>query len=258
MKLLTCLFVCTALTILYSCGGSDNGEKPGEAKGTNPNDTVFSGDFYYDTLKGLYLGEIGDSPLTLAISFISEKHATGYNMTKGNKRNISGSVALKKETVDFVLNEPGDHQYDGVFRLSMNLSDLSTLTGEWESPSGEVKMVKLKRKIFDENSKESFGLNDIHVSDSLADMYLNADGSCRYEYYVDKDQSTEQLKKIKGSWKKIGETIVVYWEQNTIFKSKTSTFKISRETPEMPDYSDQYYYPVSLIGEGREFNELMY
>jgi hypothetical protein len=227
MKIAPFLFIPVLLIFLVSCGGDPASESTGNAA-ANEADTTFRGRFRYDTLKGLYTGEIGDSPITLNISFASEMHATGYNVVKGNRRNISGRIGLSSKGADLVLSEPGDDKYDGVFRLTMPHRDLSVLTGEWESPSGEVKAVKLKRKVYPEGDEEdSFFTYTRIFSDSLGTLYFNDDGTARYEYYLNQGTEKEQLKIVKGSWSAQGMKATVFWQQNPIFTEKKTVFDIA-------------------------------
>ena len=79
----------------------------------------------YDTLSGMYIGDFAGSDIRIVISFVSHNHAVGYNIHKGLQRNISGTLKEEMHEVILELNEPGDHEFDGVFTLTFAKEDLS-------------------------------------------------------------------------------------------------------------------------------------
>jgi hypothetical protein len=238
---------------------------------TGDSTAVDPGTFDFDTLKGMYTGDFGQSNLKLIISYASEAHATGYNIVKGVQRNISGKVTLQPETVEMELSEPGDDKNDGVFHISVDRKTL-LMTGTWKpnNPKGKEKTFVLDRIVLSKGDKEltadNFARLFFHVGDSLGDLYFEDNGSCRYEYYTKNGEVTRsrtywgnmeggaqidlgQLQEISGSWTYRNSKVIIEWEENPVFPSRKSTFAASLD-PET--------FENALRGDGRELGGYMY
>lgn len=223
-----------------------------------------------DTLKGIYIGDFGGSDIRLLINFISNKHAVGYNVHKGLQRNISGSVEIKEKTVDLVLAEPGDNEFDGVFHISIDKENLD-IEGYWQSNSGKIskKHFVLKKlegmrvmdkiagiskdvKLTSYNFSNYFGV----VSDSIGELSFEENGLCVYKYYpsIDEAERKEQYISFTGSWTLKNNQIIVEWQKNTIFPNRKSIFHIIKSN----DKENPEYYEASLRGENRSFTPDIY
>lgn len=219
-----------------------------------------------DTLKGIYIGDFGGSDIRLVINYISNKHVVGYNTHKGLQRNINGSVEIENETVDLILAEPGDNEFDGVFYISINKENLDA-EGYWQSNSGKISkkhfvLKKLNRQpIFESDGKSideaTFSSIFSYISDSLGDFNFSDDGLCLYEYYPSKDSLNrkEQLIRFKGSWTLKNNIVSIDWQKNDVFPNKKSIFKVhvTKEGTE-----PEPYYSYKLTGENRILYPLYY
>lgn len=216
-----------------------------------------------DTLKGIYLGDFGGSDIRLVINYISNKHAVGYNIHKGLQRNISGSVELKDETVELLLAEPGDNEFDGVFHLSINKETL-VIEGYWQSNNGKIPKkhftleklsgMRERDKIegLDKDVKlTSYNFADYfnHLSDSIGELEFNENGMCTYKYYpnFDENERREQFISFTGSWTLKQDNVIIEWQKNSVFPNRQSVFTIIKSG------DSEYYYFVSLKGENRTF-----
>ena len=263
MWLKTFLFLTTSiiLLLLNSCSSNETAKivKPESEESMKPIKAPVISALKLDTLKGIYIGDFGGSDIRLVINYISNKHAVRYNVHKGLQRNVNGSVEIKEETVELVLAEPGDNEFDGVFHISINKENLDA-EGYWKSNNGKIskKHFALKKlnyksesnsKILDESSFSSIFFN---VSDSIGEFNFNDDGLCLYEYYPSKDSVNrkEQLISCKGSWTLKNNIVTIDWQKNTVFPNKKSVFKI--EAIKEGDESDPYYM-YQLTGENRLF-----
>jgi hypothetical protein len=86
----------------------------------------------YDVIIGEWEGEFGTNKILLVIESINEDGSVaGYNIVANNKRALSGY----KNGADFELKEPGDDEWDGVFKFT--LID-NTAIGTWTSNNGEI------------------------------------------------------------------------------------------------------------------------
>ena len=91
-------------------------------------------------LKGAYTGYFADGEITLWISSIDFKtgEVSGKNLFKGNERMLLGKVEFIKDFALFILKEPGDQEYDGVFEFKILQSDPERLDGYWRSNNGKL------------------------------------------------------------------------------------------------------------------------
>lgn len=198
--------------------------------------------YNYDTLQGMYLGGFGGSDIRIILNYISKKNAIGYNIHKGLQRNITGKVTRRGDTVQLVMFEPGDNEYDGVFTINFIGKDDSPY-GSWESNSGKIprQEFKLKKIITDLDRGDHEELEDITISnfanifyyltDSIGEYSFKEDGLVTLNYYEvlendDEDRALEQMKEVKGSWSLKGTHVKINWESNSIFPNNILELEI--------------------------------
>ncbi|NRA11389.1 MAG: hypothetical protein HRT57_05470 [Crocinitomicaceae bacterium] len=209
----------------------------------------------YDTLQGMYVGGFGGSDIRIILNYISKKNAIGYNIHKGLQRNITGKVSRKGDTVQLVMNEPGDNEFDGVFTIKFIGNDDSPF-GSWESNSGKVPRQEFKLKRIVTNQGHRYGEDEITISnfanvfdymrDSIGEYSFKDDGLVILNYYKDLDYDDEeramdQMKELRGSWSLKGSHVTINWETNAIFPNNTLEL----------DIVDQEYGEYSLKGKGK-------
>lgn len=245
-----------ASLLLFGCGGKASNENQLVVTETGDSVAVEYPTFNWDTLKGDYFGEFGGSTIRLTINYVSNKQVVGYNIFKGLMRNISGNV---EETIDeVILNmaEPGDNPYDGNFKLSVNRESLK-FACIWEPLDAKLKskkfsLTKVKKMKYDDFkhtdpiTNDNFKFFFDHVADTIADIYFQEDGLVKYEYYLsddDYENRREQVQTIKGDWIVKGGKLLIDWEENQIFPTRRSTFKMVKESE----------YENTLVGDRREF-----
>ena len=87
-------------------------------------------------LKGTYQGPFGANELLINIESINEDGAVdGYNVVKNNRRVLTGSVIRNGTNYDFILKEPGDGEWDGVFTFTITENQA---TGTWKANNGKL------------------------------------------------------------------------------------------------------------------------
>ena len=100
-----------------------------------------------ETLLGTYKGKIGKAEFVLALQQESNGLITGYNLADGKRRPVTGKVESFSEDIDangdtwsvysIVLEEPGDDDNDGKFRLEIkHTQQYVGGSGSWTSFSG--------------------------------------------------------------------------------------------------------------------------
>jgi hypothetical protein len=95
---------------------------------------------FKSNLEGAYTGFFADGEITLWISKIDFKtgEVNGKNIFKGNERILKGKVEFINDFALFILKEPGDQEFDGVFEFKILESDPQCITGYWKSNTGEL------------------------------------------------------------------------------------------------------------------------
>lgn len=196
---------------------------------------ISTDDFHYDTLAGIYQGDFAGSQIKILLRYVSSSKVIGYNIHKGLKRNLNGSVRKSNDSIYLELKEPGDHEFDGVFNLVF-IGDDHQPTGMWVSNSGKLKPKKLALdKLIipevDDNEKLTeftFTRFFSYLSDSVGDYQFMKDGMVHFEYYpnYDNEDRVEQLKKINGSWQYKDSIVKVDWQPNDVFPDKQSTYRV--------------------------------
>lgn len=198
-------------------------------------------------LKGTYVGDFKGSPIAITLNYVGNNHASGYNVHKGLKRNISGTIEATNNGLHLLLEEPGNNQYDGKFDITIDTTKW-TGKGTWNP--------------FKEGKEASFTLRK-QVSPNEEDMYANTfmdslqnyitlkpDGSCTYTYLTD-TTNTGQLVTIQGNYTKEKTAYTIFWQKNEVFPQK-SVFKLIETRPN----KEEDYVEKSLKGEGRLFTQM--
>ncbi len=228
-----------AAVLFASCSNNSAPEKK-EAATSVPYD--------YSKLEGRYRGDFGGSgDILVVLRHVTDRNAVGYDMHKGLRRNISGEFTPADKGFKFVLHEPGDNKFDGIFEFTLDTSNRQ-ITGTWKpanNPDLGNKSYTLKKDMSD---TVAIAQNEISVfADSLGELNFEEGGLCIYRYYP-KDangKTAEQFLEIKGNWKMVDEKYMVDWQKNQLFSNKQSIFKPVKEDGE------NYYYIIE--GEGRKF-----
>ncbi len=221
--------------------------------------------FNYDTLKGMYIGDFGGSDIRLIINYMSQENAIGYNIHKGLQRNLTGKVKRSGDSVTVILNEPGDHEYDGRFELLFIGQDTEP-TGKWiandsKIPSKEMSLKRLERP---ENMRDDqIDASNFHqffsdCSDTLGQYSFKDDGLVIFQYYPggyeyadweDRGRANQnQLEEIQGTWSLHGDRVDISWAKNSIFPSSTMSYQVKYDEYESELYREgnsiyQRFYP---------------
>ena len=201
-----------------------------------------------EKVSGTYIGEFKGSPIAITLNYVTNSHASGYNVHKGLTRNVSGTVEATEKGLRLQLAEPGNNQYDGRFDLLIDTTNWSG-QGTWTPfKKGDVAKFNFKKKVA-ANDDEQYGVT---FSDSLMNyITLKPDGSCTYTYLTDTTNTGQEVT-IRGNYTKDKKAVTIFWEKNNVFSSK-SVFKwIETKVGEEEDG----YVEKSLKGEGRLFTQM--
>lgn len=198
------------LSGLYACG-----EKA--AQSTAPVDTVkVERGVDPKVFEGEYIGNFGGGHIVLVISYVQGKNVSGYNIHKGLKRNIKGTLSATGGTYRFQLAEPGDHAYDGTFDFTLNPGDF-TGHATW-TPNDKS---KLKTKNFDLRRREhDYDAETAFTGfwDGSGMMEIKDGGIAELTYWVPvkgKEDEEGEQQTLRGQWLAEGKTLTVEWPKNT-------------------------------------------
>jgi hypothetical protein len=219
---------------------------------SNINDVLLNSNYDATQLQGIYTGQFDGSPISIAINYVSGKNVSGYNVHKGLKRNIRGNLEPMGRQFKLTMDEPGDNQYDGHFELFIDTASY-TGQGNW-TPKNDA---TLKKKSFTLVKKKSEDYNELAKiwADTLSrSIQLKEDGAATFSYYVNKGTSQEQLETINGNWQQKKDSVLIFWQPNTVLTSRRSSFFINRVHS---DGGDTTMYIDNLRGENADwYNEV--
>jgi hypothetical protein len=188
-------------------------------------------------LIGLYIGDFGENSIRLELTYINKHKVLGYNLLKGLQRNLSGDVFYSDSLFTLTLNEPGDHEYDGKFILTVNKSNC-TVSGEWQSNSGKIagKQFKLEKIELIEDfdapiSLGSFANRFYFLTNQIGhDIQFFANGKVVYTHYIQENENSEpKPESFNGNWYLADNKVVVEFSKNNVFKDKKVFFKMTQE-----------------------------
>lgn len=230
------------MILLAACGSGTSGAKE---------ETTVQKAAYPADIKGTYKGDFGGSPIFITVNYYNGKNVAGYNVHKGLRRNIHGTMQPSGNSWILTLAEPGDNPYDGNFKLIFS-NDFKSAEGKWTP----LNTASLKEKQFTLNLvekkevNESFSLEDDMLSGDHCDILFRTDGSCEFNYYDKVTDSTfsDQMNTVRGTWERKGNKVLVAWQPNEQFQKRASEFELVFEKND-----DGSQYLRNMKGEGREF-----
>ncbi|MEO7309425.1 MAG: hypothetical protein ABIX01_03430 [Chitinophagaceae bacterium] len=214
---------------------------------TGINDLVLNSTFDVQQLKGLYAGSFEGTPISISINYVSGKNVSGYNVHKGLKRNMRGSLEPFGSQVKLELDEPGNNRFDGHFELFIDTASFAG-KGTWKPKNDST--LKTKDFSFTKNKEEGYNQLVALWSDTLnRSIQLKSDGAAVFAYYTGKGTPQEQLQNFGGNWQQKGDSVIVFWQPNPIFPSRRSSFFVIKEKFD----NDTTTYLRSLKGEKVEW-----
>lgn len=177
-----------------------------------------------EEIPGMYIGQFGDYAIRINLTYVNEHKVIGYNLHRGIQRNISGDVQYENGKLTLTLHEPGDHEYDGKFILTIDQTDCS-LSGIWESNSGKIspktfQLTKIDTDL-DEDAPVALGNFTRYfyfLQHDKDELHFRPDGRVTYSYFPEiADTGIEEKISFNGTWSLSNGKVLVEWEKNTIF-----------------------------------------
>ena len=222
------LLICTTLVVL-SC----KDDKKNAVKNNDSNDSISS--IHIEPTQediGLWSGifeadsvdyDKGDkwsyqNRISVVIQKINNDNTVeGYSVSAGNIRPFKGDLVKEGNSRYVMVNEPGDHKYDGTFKFNISEKD-DSIYGTWISKRKDLPVLSrkfsLKKTEFNYNPENILkkAKDDMEYEDSYANIdWVNSkkkkyDESDGEEYFVDVQRAaSDEIYKINGSTQKLTE-----------------------------------------------------
>ncbi|KAA2245090.1 hypothetical protein F0L74_03775 [Chitinophaga agrisoli] len=200
--------------------------------------------------KGTYTGDFAGAPIYITINYANGQHVAGYDIHKGLRRNLHGTLQQTANGWTMALSEPGDHPFDGRFQLAFD-TGFHHATGKWAPQTRGT----LQEKTFTlhKPDTDSDPVAGNIFSGDHCDIFFETDGNCTLNYYERINDSTfaPQLNTLRGSWKNNGNNkITVDWQPNERFGKRNSTFDATFD-------ADDKGFCTGIVGEGFDFSAVL-
>jgi len=196
------LIYIVSLLLLFSC----KNDKKNQLETTEVNETIHSENIQlkeddYGLWSGLFEVDSADFQQSESFSYlnrigfviqnITNDDVIGYTVTAGNLRPFTGSIKNTDSTRYVVVNEPGDHKYDGTFMFNISPNN-DSIYGKWISKRKDLpvysRVFNLKKKEFKYNPKEML----------IQNKYQDEDGKEVGEPLIDWINYKEKKEKFDG------------------------------------------------------------
>ncbi|HTI89522.1 MAG TPA: hypothetical protein VL727_02985 [Puia sp.] len=195
---------------------------------------------------GIYSGQFSKGLITVVINYISGRTVSGYDIHKGLRRNINGQVTQQGNQLNFVLKEPGNNPFDGIFSFALDTVKWK-IKGKWtpiDSAKMAVRQLALSRKT---EAETEFAGAWVTGRDST--LTLSDDGTCSFELYERPADSTSQLIRLRGNYVINGKECHIEWEKNDHFTSMRLILERAKLGPD-----SMWVSPPKLRGNGLELD----
>jgi len=202
----------------------------------------YVGAFKADKYQGEYLYSYYNK-VNISIDSFGKSTLFGHSVVAGNDRPFKGSYTFGNGAITATCEEPGDDQYDGVFKFRIELS--GKINGTWVANNSKLTVYQRKYEL----SKKQFAYNpenDLDNSVSWIHLYNGEDGDGPDGEFITEDAtkfnpSTDSLKAedIENMYK--GDLQIM---RNSIYARHGYSFKTRKMRYIFDKYVD-WYIPVS-------------
>ncbi len=214
-------FVIIVLSIaFFSCKNNDQTSATTFTDST-VNQKLYIPAYAVNNFEGTYSGNFDDGFITLVLNYVQGKNVSGYNLHKGQRRSINGTLQATTDGYKFVAKEPGDNPYDGSFEFTIDTVKFS-LAGLWtpfdatKTNAKKLSLQKQPKKLTD-NYEDELGIWVPASGTYNTDTTLNfsTEGTCEYAFYAKPGDSTSQINTVKGNYMVNKDTVFIEWQKNS-------------------------------------------
>lgn len=250
-------FAFCLLTFINSCGHKTT---VNEATSTNTaitNEKLFTPAYPVNNFEGTYTGNFDQGFITIELNYINGKMASGYNLHKGLRRSINGTLQPGANGYKFILKEPGDNPYDGIFEFTIDTSKFA-MEGVWnpfdtsKTKSKKLSLQRQQKKPI--NYDEELGMWVPATGSYNTDTTLDfaREGTCEYKFYEKPGDSTSQVISVRGNYVTHKDTVLIDWQKNIYTPSQK--MKLVRKKKKIKEGENEYE-EQQLVGNGWKFSK---
>ena len=182
---------------------------------------LFMPSYAVNNFEGTYNGNFDDGFITVVLNYVQGKNVSGYNLHKGQRRSINGTLEAATNGYKFILKEPGDNPYDGTFEFTIDTANFS-LAGLWKpfdaakTNTKKLSLQKQAKKLTD-NYDDELGVwvpaSGTYNTDTTLDF--SPEGTCEYRLYAKPGDAASQMNTVKGNYVISKDTVFIEWQKNS-------------------------------------------
>lgn len=220
------------------------------------NQKLFIPTYAVNNFEGTYSGSFDQGYITIALNYINGKNVSGYNLHKGIRRNINGTLQQEANGFKFFLKEPGDNPFDGTFEFTIDTLKFA-INGMWipfdstKTKSKSLALLKQPKKTtvnYDEELGMWVPATGTYSTDTTLDF--SPEGICEYKFYATPGDSTSQATSVKGNYILVKDTVLIEWQKNSF--TPAQKMKLVKHTVKLKSEGNSYD-EKRLIGNGWKF-----
>jgi len=240
----------------FSCK-TKNTDTTVSAADSAANQKLFIPAYPVNKLEGTYTGNFDQGYITIVLNYISGKNVSGYNLHKGIRRNINGSLQQQGESFTFTLKEPGDNPFDGTFEFTIDTTKFS-MNGRWipndssKTRSKTFALVRQQKKSGENYEELGMWVPATGTYSTDTTLEFNPEGTCEYKFYATPGDSTSQVTSVKGNYIMVKDTVLIEWQKNTFTPSQKMKM-IKRNVKVKAEGSS--YEELQLSGHGWKYSQ---
>lgn len=249
------LLAISVLCFLSSCDSKEVNEVTAPTASFE-NDKVYIPSYAVNNFEGTYSGSFDNGYIIIEINYVNGKNASGYNLHKGVRRNINGTLQPATNGFHFMLKEPGDNPFDGTFDFIIDTSKFA-LGGTWipfDSSRTKSKTLALQKqpKKVTINYEDELGMWVPATGTYSTDTTLDFDpaGTCEYRFYSKPGDVTSQMNSVRGNYIQVKDTVLIEWQKNSF--TPEQKMKMVKRKKILKDAGGDYT-EQQLVGHGWKF-----
>ncbi|WP_448701043.1 YARHG domain-containing protein [Mucilaginibacter sp. AW1-3] len=192
-----------------------------------------------------------ENKITISIDEITNGLVKGHSVVAGNYRPFTGKMINEHNTFHFLVKEPGDDKYDGVF--DFYITEKNLLTGTWKA-NNKIRIPKrnfdLEKKVFHYNANEKLNESNQYVNWARNKKVPPNDPHYRSDYDISYFTTTRDLFKYNASAHELTKAQVANLKKADLFILRNSIYArhgYSFKNQQLRAYFDRemWYIPVS-------------
>ena len=210
---------CIITLVIFSC--SDKTSQVTKINNASNSARLYLPSYPVNKFEGSYSGAFSKGFITINLNYVQGKTASGYEIQRGVRRNLNGTLQPNGKSFLFTMKEPGTETSDGIFQFSIDTSRF-ILNGTWKSMDTSVIAsipVSLKKQPTktEANYENELGTWLPQKGAFRKDTTLDFSplGICEYKFYQFPGDSTSHIISVKGSYIRNKDSVFIDWQKNS-------------------------------------------